>query len=247
MPGIDAARELVNRASRILAFTGAGISTESGIPDFRSPGGVWATNRTVVFDAFVRNRDDRIEYWRQKAAIWPEMRDAKPNDGHLAFQKLQSEGRLLAMITQNIDGLFQKAGMPPRKIIELHGTTVDVACLSCGDLTTMDSACRRIREGDPAPQCLKCRGLLKPNTISFGQSLDADVLHRAEQLCEECDLLIAAGSSLIVQPAAGIPVLARQHGASLIIINRDPTPLDDLADEVIREPAGSTLSLLAAS
>jgi NAD-dependent deacetylase len=151
------------------------------------------------------------------------------------------------MITQNIDGLFQKAGIPPERILELHGTTVEVVCLTCGNLTSMDSACRRIEDGDSAPECRDCGGFLKPNTISFGQSLNAEVLRRAEQLCAECDLLIAAGSSLVVQPAAGIPVLAKQHGTAVIIINRDPTPLDELADVVIREPTGSTLSSLVAS
>lgn len=245
MSGLETARALVRDAGTILGFTGAGISTESGIPDFRSPGGVWANNRTVMFDEFVRSRDDRLEYWRQKASMWPEMRDAEPNAGHRAFATWMQEGRLSAMITQNIDGLFQKAGLPSDRILELHGTTVEVTCLTCGELTSMDSACARIDAGDPAPECLKCGGLLKPNTISFGQSLDPDVLRRAQQLCAECDLLIAAGSSLVVQPAAGIPLLAKQHGAAVIIINRDPTPLDAIADMVIPGATGETLSALA--
>ena len=238
------ATDLVRNATRIVGFTGAGISTESGIPDFRSPGGVWANNRTVMFDEFVRNQEDRIEYWRQKVAAWPEMRDASPNDGHAAFASLHARGKLLAMITQNIDGLFQKSGLPAQSIVELHGTTVDVTCLTCRDMTLMEAAFQRIKAGELAPQCLKCGGILKPNTISFGQNLNTDDLRRADVLCLEADLMIAAGSSLVVQPAAGFPVLAKRNGARLIIVNDTETPLDSIADIVLRGKTGPTLQAI---
>ncbi|MEM8952644.1 MAG: Sir2 family NAD-dependent protein deacetylase [Verrucomicrobiota bacterium] len=243
-PIIKRARELVASASKIVGFSGAGISTESGIPDFRSPDGIWANNRTVYFDQFVANRADRIEYWRQKSSMWPEMRDANPNAGHQFFADLHHSEKLLAMITQNIEGLHQKAGLPADQVIELHGTTVEVSCLSCSATISMDEACDRIAAGDPAPECQSCGGLLKPATISFGQSLNAANIDRATTLCQDCDLLIAVGSSLVVHPAAGFPLIAKQNGAKLIIINRTETPLDTVADVIIQNEIGPTLHQL---
>ncbi len=234
----------VAQAERIVGFTGAGISTESGIPDFRSPNGVWANNRTIYFDEFLSNRADRIEYWRQKSLAWPEMREAQPNAGHQAFVELERRGKLMAMITQNIDGLHQRAGNSAEKIIELHGTTVEVECLKCRDRISMDEAVTRITAGDPAPECEKCGGLLKPATISFGQAMPAAALRRAEQSCYDCDVFIAVGSSLVVHPAASLPALAKQKGALLIIINRTSTPLDEIADLVVREEIGVALPQL---
>tara|TARA_B100000809_G_scaffold261774_1_gene311323 strand:- start:1106 stop:1864 length:759 start_codon:yes stop_codon:yes gene_type:complete len=233
---IDHARERLADAQRIVGFSGAGISTESGIPDFRSPGGIWARNRTVMFPDFVADEDERVEYWRQKASMWPEMRDAAPNAGHRAFKQLADAGRLAGMITQNIDGLHQKAGLDD--VLELHGTTVEVACLDCKERSSMDQACERVAAGDRAPRCHSCGGLLKPDTISFGQNLDPQVLQRASRLSATCDVFIAVGSSLLVQPAASLPALARQNGAGLIIVNRTETPLDGLADIVAREEIG---------
>jgi NAD-dependent deacetylase len=242
MQKIVEAAKFVAGASNIVGFSGAGISTESGIPDFRSPDGIWATNRTVTFQEFVNSRADRIEYWRQKASMWPAMRDAPPNAGHQFFATLYEQTKLQGMITQNIEGLHQKAGLPPEAVIELHGTTVDVTCLDCEARISMDKACERVSAGDLAPDCEACGGFLKPATISFGQSLDGRDMERATALCESCDLLIAVGSSLLVHPAASFPVVAKQNGARLIIVNRTETPLDQIADIVIHDEIGPTLS-----
>ncbi len=245
-PGADerAARELIAGAARIVGFTGAGISTESGVPDFRSPDGVWARNRTVDFQEFLSSEAGRIEYWRQKVAAWPAMREARPNAGHHAFVKLHDQGRLTALITQNIERLHQRSGLPADRVLELHGTTTEAVCLSCGDRITSDEACRRVAGGERAPRCRPCGGLLKPATISFGQALPYDVIVRAQAAAETCDLLLAVGSSLVVEPAASIPRLARRAGASLIIVNRDPTPLDGIANVVVRGEIGAVLPAL---
>ena len=237
-------RELIAGASRIAGFTGAGISTESGVPDFRSPDGVWARNRTVEFQEFVSSEAGRVEYWRQKAAAWPAMRDAQPNAGHYAFVELHRQGRLLALITQNIERLHQRSGLPADTVLELHGTTTEAVCLTCGDRITSDDACRRIEAGERAPRCRACGGLLKPATISFGQSMPLDVLARAQTAVETCDLLLAVGSSLVVEPAASIPRVAKAAGARLVIVNREPTPLDGIADVVVRGEIGAVLPAL---
>jgi NAD-dependent deacetylase len=240
------AQSLIARSQRIAGFSGAGISTESGIPDFRSPNGVWATNRIVYFHEFLQDREARIEAWRQKSLVWPAMRDAQPNAGHLAFAELERRGKLLGMITQNIDGLHQRAGNSPEKVIELHGTMVAAECLSCFDRISMDEALERIAHGDAAPACEKCGGMLKPATVSFGQSMPAREMEHAALISQQCEVFIAVGSSLQVYPAAGFPELAKQSGAALIIVNRDQTPLDDLADLVIREEIGQVLPRLIA-
>lgn len=234
----------IAQSRRIVGFTGAGISTESGIPDFRSPNGVWARNRTVYFQEFMSHREDRIEYWRQKAESWPAMRDAVPNAGHRAFVALEKQGRLRAMITQNIDGMHQRAGQDPALVVELHGTTVEAGCLSCGKRTPMDEAVARVLAGDLAPEC-QCGGYLKPATISFGQAMPEKEMIRATAATAGCEVFLAVGSSLVVHPAAGLPALAKQRGAKLIIINRTPTPLDDIADLVLHEEIGAVLPKLA--
>ncbi len=233
--------ELLARARRIVGFTGAGISTESGVPDFRSPDGVWARNRTVTFQEFLASEADRIEYWRQKAAAWPAMRDAAPNAGHRAFATLEEQGRLLALVTQNIDGLHQRAGAPPDKVLELHGTTAEAGCLDCGRRISMDEACRRVAAGERAPRCRECGGLLKPATVSFGQALPWEVLVETQRAAERCDLMLVVGSSLVVEPAASIPRLAKASGARLVIVNRDPTPLDRIANAVVSGEIGDAL------
>ena len=238
---VRAVRKLVSAASRIVGFTGAGISTESGVPDFRSPNGVWAQNRIVDFQEFVSSEAGRIEYWRQKALAWPAMRDAQPNAGHRAFVELHRQGRLDALVTQNIERLHQRSGLPADKVLELHGTTTEAVCLACGDRITSDEACRRIEDGEKAPRCRECGGFLKPATISFGQAMPRDVMVRAQVAAETCDLLLAVGSSLVVEPAASIPRVARQAGARLIIVNRDPTPLDGIADAVVQGEIGAVL------
>lgn len=234
--------ELIAKSSRIVGFTGAGISTESGIPDFRSPNGVWANNRIIEYQEFISSRAGRIEYWRQKVAMWPEMRDAQPNAGHLAFAELERRGKLLAMITQNIDGLHQRAGN--KNVIELHGTTVEAECLTCGARISMDEAVKRVEDGDPAPECERCGGLLKPATISFGQAMPALAMKAAVEASQNCEVFLAVGSSLVVYPAASLPEMAKQSGAALIIINRTPTPLDGIADLVLNEEIGKALPLL---
>ncbi|MBS1807850.1 MAG: Sir2 family NAD-dependent protein deacetylase [Acidobacteria bacterium] len=236
--------ELITQAKRIVGFTGAGISTESGIPDFRSPSGVWANNRMIEYQDFISSRTDRIEAWRQKVVAWPEMRNAQPNAGHKAFVELERRGKLIAMITQNIDGLHQRAGHDPANVIELHGTMTEAVCLSCGNRIPMDEAVARVTAGDLAPECEKCGGLLKPATISFGQAMPIDEMQRAAEACYACDVFIVAGSSLVVHPAASFPALAQQSGAHLIIINRTPTPLDDIADLVVNEEIGKALPQL---
>ncbi len=242
LPGeVSAARELLLGSRRIAGFTGAGISTESGVPDFRSPDGVWARNRTVTFQEFVGSEAGREEYWRQKVASWPSMRDARPNAGHRALAELHRQGRLLALITQNIDGLHQRSGIPAKSVLELHGTTTEAACLDCGDRIPMDEAALRVEDGERAPHCVRCGGLLKPATVSFGQQLPFEVLGRAQEAAEACDLLLAVGSSLVVEPAASIPRVAKASGARLVIVNREPTPLDGIADAVVREEIGASL------
>lgn len=234
--------ELIAKSNRIVGFTGAGISTESGIPDFRSPNGVWANNRVIEYQEFVSSRAGRVEYWRQKVAMWPEMRDAQPNAGHLAFAELERRGTLRAMITQNIDGLHQRAGST--NVIELHGTTVEAVCLTCGDRISIDEAVSRVEAGDPAPECERCGGLLKPATVSFGQSMPEREMEMAVESCYDCDVFLAVGSSLVVYPAAALPELAKRNGAALIIINRTPTPMDGIADLVINDEIGKALPQL---
>ena len=238
------ARALIARASRIVGFTGAGISTESGVPDFRSPDGVWARNRTVYFEEFLSSEAGRVEYWRQKMEGWPAMRDARPNAGHRAFVALHEQGRLTAMITQNIERLHQRSGLPGDLVLELHGTTTEAVCLTCGDRIPSDEACRRVAGGELAPRCTLCGGLLKPATVSFGQPMPQDVMVRAYAAAESCDLLLAVGSSLVVEPAASIPRIARRAGARLIIVNREPTPLDVIADVVMHGEIGDILPAL---
>lgn len=240
----SAVRARIAASNRVVGFTGAGISTESGIPDFRSPNGVWAKYRTVYFDEFVSSREARVEYWRQKVENWPHVRDAQPNAGHGFFVTLQQANKLRALITQNIDGLHQRAGLPRESVIELHGTTTEAACLSCGDRISSEEAVARVHAGELAPECRLCGGYLKPATVSFGQVMPETEMRRATAAALDCDVFIAVGSSLVVYPAAGFPSLAKEHGATLVIINRDPTPLDAVADLVIHGEIGSVLPSL---
>lgn len=244
MMNIDEAIKLISKSDRVVGFSGAGISTESGIPDFRSPGGVWANNRIVYFDEFLNDREARVESWRQKNLIWPEMRKAQPNAGHGALVELERQGKLMALITQNIDGLHQRAGNSPEKVIELHGTMLFAECLSCRERIPMDEAMARVEAGEPAPNCRDCGGMLKPATVSFGQSMPAMEMEMAAIVSQQCDVFIAVGSSLVVYPAASFPEIAKQSCAALIIINRTPTPLDDIADLVINEEIGKSLPKL---
>jgi NAD-dependent deacetylase len=240
----DQACELIAQSDKIVGFTGAGISTESGIPDFRSPGGVWTTNRMIYYDEFLNDRAARIEAWRQKFLIWPAMRDAQPNAGHLAFADLEWRGKLLAMITQNIDGLHQRAGNSPEVVIELHGTMTEAECLSCRLRIPMDEALARVASGELSPLCETCGGLMKPATVSFGQPMPALAMQMAAIASQQCEVFIAAGSSLVVYPAASFPEIAKESGAALIIVNRTETPLDGIADLVVRDEIGKALPRL---
>jgi len=223
-----------------VAFTGAGISTASGIPDFRSPGGVWATNQPVYFDDFVSSAKARQEYWRQKAIAHRDFADARPNAGHHVLARWEQTGKLRAVVTQNIDGLHQLA--ESKHVLELHGTARFVACLDCEARFEAGVMVEQFLEQNHPPECPECRGVMKHATVSFGQSLPADVLQESIELAQQAEIFFAMGSSLVVHPAAGLPLLAKQSGGRLVIINRDPTPQDDLADAVINASVGETLT-----
>lgn len=239
------ARWLVD-AQRAVAFTGAGISTESGIPDFRSPGGVWSQSRPVYFDEFLASSEARYEYWRQKSVAHRDFANSQPNAGHRVLAAWERAGRLIGVITQNIDGLHQLAGS--QQILELHGTARQIGCLDCDARFEADAMVASFLAEDRVPRCPNCsRDRLKHATISFGQQLDSRVLNGAERWASETDLMFAIGSSLVVYPAAEIPQIAKQAGARLIIINRDPTPLDAAADVVFRAGIGETLSAIDAA
>jgi NAD-dependent deacetylase len=239
-------RELLRDASAATVLTGAGISTDSGIPDFRGPNGVWtrdpAAERLSSYDDYVSDPEVRRHAWqaRRTHPAWT----AQPNDGHRALVDLERSGRLLALVTQNIDGLHQRAGSSPEKVIELHGTIWQVACLSCGARTAMADQLARVTDTDPDPACELCGGILKSATISFGQRLDNDVLEAAAIAAETCDVFLAVGSSLTVRPAAGLCDVAIDAGAPLVVINAQETPYDDLAAAVLRGPIGEILPAL---
>jgi len=224
----------------IVIFTGAGISTESGIPDFRSPGGVWAKYKPVYFSEFMANAASRHEYWRQKCEAHREFADAEPNQGHRILAEWESAGLLAGVITQNIDGLHQLAGS--QNVLEIHGTARSAACMKCGVRLEIDPLVAEFLKTQQPPDCKQCGGPLKHATISFGQSLDEKVMQTAHQWMTEADLVLALGSSLVVHPAASLPQLAAERGARLVIINRDPTPLDSMADLTIHAPLGETLA-----
>jgi NAD-dependent deacetylase len=225
-----------------VVFSGAGISTESGIPDFRSPGGIWSKLKPVEFQDFLRSEKKRREYWRQKFVFDEDLQKAEPNSGHMAIARLVEQGRASCVITQNIDGLHQASGVPEEQVIELHGNTTYAACLDCGHRYELAPIKKAFLADDTLPVCRLCNGLVKTATISFGQAMPAGAMQRAEQETLACDLFLAIGSSLVVYPAAGFPALAKRNGARLVIINRDPTPLDEIADLVIHSEIGPTLS-----
>ena len=224
----------------LIAFTGAGISTESGIPDYRSKGGIWDKFRPVYIDEFMSSREARIKYWQRKAELYLALTNAQPNAAHNGLAELYKLGLLKTIITQNIDGLHQKAGMPDIATIELHGNSLRVRCLTCGRITSIHDAHNRIESGDRAPEC-ECGGFLKPDTISFGQSLRRDILAEAYERCRSCSIMLLIGSTLTVQPAAGLPAMAKQNGAFLAIINLSDTPCDSMCDLLIQEKAGTVM------
>ncbi len=238
---INTLKRFIDQSKQIVVFTGAGISTESGISDFRSQGGIWERFQPVTIQEFLADEVKRKLYWERKLALFEENKDAKPNAGHKAIVELEKQGKLRALITQNIDGLHQMAGSAPDKTLEIHGTSREVICLTCGDIKSWEYAYERIKGGDTIPLCEKCDGFLKPNTVSFGQRLDPDVLDQCFMHACECDFMLVLGSSLLVEPAASIPREAKRHGALLAIITNSETPLDHLADLKIEGSIGETM------
>ena len=243
---IDKVAELILNAGRIVVFVGAGLSTESGIPDFRSPGGVWDKYdpEDFYFQNFLSSEASREKYWQMATEMYEAMKDAKPNQAHMAVAELERLGKLDCLITQNIDGLHYKAGNSPDKVLELHGTAMYVSCLTCGRRYNRDPIQRRLMAGEKAPRCDACAGFLKPATISFGQSMPERETQEAYERSATCDLFIVIGSSLVVQPAASMPVVAHQNGARLVIINRDETTCDDVADIIVKGEAGPAMAAI---
>lgn len=234
-------RRMIESARRAVVFTGAGISTESGIPDFRSPGGIWTRQAPIDFGDFLASEDARRETWRRRFATDPVLRAARPNRGHVAVAQMIRAGIATAVITQNIDGLHQESGVPADQVIELHGNTTYATCLDCAARAEIDVLRAAFEATGRAPRCERCGGLVKTATISFGQAMPAEAMARADAATRAADLFLAIGSSLVVYPAAGFPRLAARAGAALVILNREPTELDPLADLVLHREIGATL------
>ncbi len=241
---LERAVGLLAGARRIVVFSGAGVSTDSGIPDFRSPGGLWTRYdpRQLGFRRYVSDPATRRLAWRLRREL--HQLEARPNPAHLACVRLAKAGRLAGVITQNIDGLHTDAGLAAELVCEVHGTGRQFVCLACGDRGPMGEAVARVEAGEEDPACLACGGIIKAATVSFGQNIPPEVWERAEALTAACDAFVAVGSSLVVQPAAGLPRRASRLGAKLVIVNREPTPLDDLADAVLHGEAGTLLPAL---
>jgi NAD-dependent deacetylase len=248
-PTVDEVRGWLDDAERIVVLTGAGISTDSGIPDFRGPNGVWTRNpkaeRMANLDTYMSDPEVRRQSWlnRLDHPAWA----AEPNTGHVALVELQRRGTLHTLVTQNIDGLHQAAGLSDELVVEIHGTMREVNCMSCGERAPMQRALDRVRAGEHDPPCRTCGGILKSATISFGQSLVAEDLQRAAAAAERCDLILAVGTTLGVYPAANLVPIARSAGARVVIVNGEPTEMDHLADAVLRGPIGDLLPALLAA
>lgn len=241
-----ALREMFDAARVIAPFTGAGISTECGIPDFRSPGGLWTQNRPIDFGDFLASQAMRDESWRRRFAMQESFAKARPGSGHRALALLHRSGKAPAIITQNIDNLHQDSGIPADCVIELHGNTTYATCLDCGERYEIEWVRQRFEAaGGIAPACA-CGGPIKTATVSFGQAMPEAEMRRAEAATRACDLFLAVGSSLVVWPAAGFPLMAKRNGAKLAIINRESTEFDDLADLVVRADIGDALAPFAA-
>ncbi len=237
----------IKNSKKIVGFTGAGISTESGIPDYRSKGGIWDKFQPVLFNEFLSDEKKRILYWQRKQELWKDMRDALPNKGHRFFKNLYDQKRLLGLITQNIDGLHEKSELPQDIIVNLHGNNLEIICLTCGTIVPSENILDDLDLEKGAPLCERCGGLLKPNTISFGQKLREQDLERANTLSLSCDLMIVAGSTLMVQPASSFPSIAKENGAILTVISLSETPADGYADIVIHQMMGEISNLLTCS
>lgn len=248
-PELEAAAERLSQyltgASHAVAFTGAGLSTESGVPDYRSKDSPWMRHQPIPFDRYMSNPRERAEAWRRKFAMDDLYAGAKPSRGHRALAKFARDGRLATVITQNIDNLHQESGLPSAKLIELHGNGTYAICMNCGlrhELAVIRAEFERRAE---PPLCSSCGGIVKSATISFGQPLPAESLRAAQQAALACDLFLAIGSSLVVYPAAALPVIASRNGARLVIINREPTPLDGHAELVVRGDIGAIFAATA--
>jgi NAD-dependent deacetylase len=235
-------QQLVHGAHTLVPFTGAGISTECGIPDFRSPGGLWTKNQPIPFDEFMSSQEARNESWRRRFVMEEQFASAKPGRGHRALASLYRAGKVPAVITQNIDNLHQASGISPADVIELHGNTTFALCLDCDQRYELSWVRGHMQAGNGcAPDCPACGGYIKTGTISFGQAMPDGAVRRAQDLAQSCDLLVAIGSSLVVWPAAGLPLMAKRSGAKLVIINREPTDFDEIADLVARYDIGTVL------
>jgi len=241
------ATEIMKQAQRIVALTGAGISTESGIPDFRSPGSIWQQQPPVSYQDFISKTEARQLYWQTRRKLYGQVISAQPNAAHLALADLEKKERLLGIVTQNFDGLHHDAGNNPKQIVELHGTSRAAACTHCGQRSSIQELQQRIDAGEIDPLCSDCGGFLKAATILFGQRVPDEELSRARELALACDLFLVVGSSLKVNPAAILPRIALKNDVPLIIINLQPTNLDDYAEIVINEKAGVVLPPLVAS
>jgi len=239
--GVEQLGDMIAEASIIVPFTGAGISTECGIPDFRSPGGIWTRNRPISFDEFVASPEARKESWRRRFAMEATFAAASPGRGHRALASLYRAGKIPAIITQNIDNLHQMSGFAAEDVIELHGNTTYARCVGCGKAYDLAWVKERFDAFGQAPDCATCGEPVKTATISFGQAMPEDAMRRAAELAQQCDLFIAIGSSLVVWPAAGFPRMGKNAGARLVIINNEPTEQDEMADLVIRYDIGETL------
>ena len=243
---VDQLRNMIAASDNCVIFTGAGISTESGIPDFRSPGGIWSKVKPIEFNDFMASEKMRREYWQRKFEFDKDMQTAAPNQGHLAVAKLVRQGKVPLVITQNVDGLHQASGIADEQIIELHGNTTYATCLDCSKRFELAPIRTAFKKDGAMPLCDLCGGIVKNATISFGQAMPVVEMRRAESATLACDLFIAIGSSLVVYPAAGFPEIAKRNGARLVILNRDPTPMDQIADLVLHTEIGPTLSSIIA-
>lgn len=240
--GASSLAPMLRSASRVVIFTGAGISTESGIPDFRSPGGIWTQMAPIDFQDFVASAEMRREAWRRRFAMEDAFSNAKPNEGHTAIAELVKRGKVSHVITQNIDNLHQDSGVPDDLVIEIHGNTRYAKCLECGARAELAPIRAHFEAHGEPPACEACGGIVKTATISFGQAMPEAEMARAEEATLACDLFVVLGSSLVVYPAAGFPLLAKRNGARLAIINRDPTDQDTIADLVLHTGIGATMS-----
>jgi NAD-dependent deacetylase len=240
---VSSLRDLIEGAHVIVPFTGAGISTECGIPDFRSPGGIWTRMKPIDFSDFIASREARDESWRRRFAMEAEFGGAAPGRGHRALASLYRAGKSPGLITQNIDNLHQASGISREHVVELHGNTTYALCLDCAERYELPWVRQRFEAANGrAPSCPSCGGHIKTATVSFGQAMPEEAMRRAEEMTRASDLFLAIGSSLVVWPAAGFPLTAKRNGARLVIINRDPTDLDEAADLVIRHDIGAVLA-----